>query len=206
MILTCAQLGPQEFCWHGADSVLYSIVLRQQCSSAMNSLTWQIIQMVISLAYDDISGLRLMSCYEVWWLHLVCFFGKTSSWLLPFNKLTCRWKLHTWSSTCCSCLLHSARLSIILSTIIQDAFWRCLWCMQLASEGPEGANEQNSSAPIGFVWDPISSYYVCPESGMYYDPSSEFYFSSEDGRWYYLDSYTNKFVEVKTEKVVTDHF
>ena len=63
--------------------------------------------------------------------------------------------------------------------------------MQVASRGPEGEQPQ---VPLGFVFDPSSSYYYNAESGMYYDAKSGAYFSATDGQWYSFDTTLQTYV------------
>ena len=67
--------------------------------------------------------------------------------------------------------------------------------VQVASRGPEGEQPQ---VPLGFVYDPTSSYYYNAESAMYYDTNSGAYFSAADGQWYNLDEGTKSYTKIST--------
>ena len=67
--------------------------------------------------------------------------------------------------------------------------------MQVATRGPEGEEPQ---VPLGFVFDPSSTYYFNAESGMYYDTNSGAYFSAADGQWYSYDEKAKSYLKIST--------
>ena len=66
---------------------------------------------------------------------------------------------------------------------------------EVASRGPEGADDPALQVPRGYSYDAGTGYYYSPETSMYYDASSGGFFSSQSQKWYAFSAESGEFIE-----------
>ncbi|KAK9806523.1 hypothetical protein WJX73_006788 [Symbiochloris irregularis] len=66
---------------------------------------------------------------------------------------------------------------------------------EVASRGPEGADDPALQVPQGYSYDAGTGYYYSPESSLYYDASSGGFYSSQAQKWYAFNAESGEFAE-----------